>query len=152
MRLSPGVDLSTRRTVLDLVDPLDRAYRDRAALVGGLRGVGFRLLARAHARNQRRIRLDTEVVVVAGHDDALALGATWLPITVMPDKTPSHGVPDHDLVFAGTLSYPPNIGVLQRLHRLWPRVLARRPGTTMLVAGASPVAEDARSALPTVGP
>lgn len=131
-------DAGARPTVLDLVDPLDRAYRDRAALVGGVRALGYRALAHSHERLQRRLPLRAAVVVAAGHDDALALGATWFPITVEADAPPHDPDPDHDLVFTGTLSYAPNVGALRRLARVWPRLVARRPGTSLLVAGATP--------------
>jgi len=134
---APGLG-GRARTVLDLVDPLDRAYADRAALLGGVRGVGFRVLARAHRRIQGRLPVGADAVVVAGHDDARALGASWFPITVRSEQSPAVGVADHDLLFTGTLSYPTNVGALAHLDRLWPRLLARRPKTTLLVAGASP--------------
>jgi glycosyltransferase involved in cell wall biosynthesis len=135
---SPEVGAGARPTVLDLVDPLDRAYRDRAALVGGVRGVGYRTLAHTHERLHQRLPLGADVVVAAGHDDALALGATWFPITVEAGGAPHDPDPDHDLVFTGTLSYAPNVGALQRLARVWPRLVARRPGASLLVAGATP--------------
>jgi hypothetical protein len=131
--------LSGRRpVVLDLVDPLDRAYADRRALVGGWRGRGYGWLAIRHRRVQRHLPLGADRVVVAGYDDARDLGVDWLPVTVDDAPHVPAATPDHDLVFTGTLSYPPNVGALRRLARLWPRLLACRPGTTLLVAGAGP--------------
>ncbi len=133
-------DLLTGRTVvLDLVDPLDRAYRDRRALTGGLRAFGYRTLAAAHRRVQSKLGRSALRVVAAGWHDAADLGVGWIPVTVDPDTPQVEPTgADHDLVFTGTLSYPPNIESLQRLARIWPALQSRRPGTTMLVAGARP--------------
>ena len=49
--------------------------------------------------------------------------------------------------YMGTHALMPLFGALQRLARMWPRLALRRPGTTMLVAGASaPPAVAAQSA------
>ena len=48
--------------------------------------------------------------------------------------------PDHDVLFFGTLRYPPNIDALERLGHLWDPLTAMRPGTTALVAGSAPTA------------
>jgi polysaccharide biosynthesis protein PslH len=47
---------------------------------------------------------------------------------------------DHDLLFLGKLSYPPNVEAIRNLARAWPQLQRRRPGTTLLLAGASPSA------------
>ena len=49
--------------------------------------------------------------------------------------------PDVDVLFIGTLSYPPNVDALRRLSHIWGHVQLRRPGTTLLVAGAHPSRE-----------
>lgn len=137
----PDLAAGPWHTVLDLVDPLERSYDDRARLVGALRGVGYRALARSHRRVATRVRRSGIALVTAGWGDARELAVPWIPITVAePVSRPDAPDPDHDVLFVGTLRYPPNIAAVQRLARLWPHVLARRPGTSLIVAGADPPA------------
>lgn len=126
--------------VLDQVDSLARSYHDRAALVDGLpRRMGYRSLAALHARVERRIRWAPVRRVAAGWSDALSLGAEWVPNLVDPALAPVAGaVPDTDVLFFGTLRYPPNVDALERMARLWPAMLRARPGTTAVVAGSAP--------------
>ena len=70
------------RTVLDLVDPLERSYLDRARLVGPLRAAGYRALARSHRHVAARVRASGMPVVTAGWSDAQDLGLPWVPITI----------------------------------------------------------------------
>src|SRR6185369_16231898 len=46
-----------------------------------------------------------------------------------------------DMLFFGTLTYPPNVEGLRQLARWWPTLVARRPDVTLLVAGARPGSE-----------
>lgn len=127
-------------TVLDFVDSLAGSYADRAALHRGLHRAGFAALARCHSRVERHLAGGGLRTVAAGWEDARRLGAAWVPIVVEPGlvqpRTPG---PDRDVLFFGTLRYPPNVDALERLAALWPRVLAARPGTSALVAGADPL-------------
>lgn len=53
--------------------------------------------------------------------------------------TPRETAKEHDLLFTGNMNYPPNIdSVLFLVHRVLPLVQARRPGTTLLIAGVDP--------------
>lgn len=126
--------------VLDQVDSLARSYRDRAAVVDGwTRRVSYRLLAQLQSRVERRLRTAPVSRVAAGWSEALALGAEWVPNIVDDALAPLSGHdPDVDVLFFGTLRYPPNVDALERLARCWPRILAIRPGTTALVAGSAP--------------
>ncbi|MEY2592017.1 MAG: polysaccharide biosynthesis protein PslH [Acidimicrobiaceae bacterium] len=126
--------------VLDLVDTLSRSYRDRAAVVDGIpRRTMYRALASAHRRVEHRLTGSGIRRVAAGWTDAHALDAEWVPNTTDPTLVPVDGrSPDHDVLFFGTLRYPPNLDALERLDRIWPLVLSARPGTTALVAGAAP--------------
>lgn len=127
--------------VLDQVDSLARSYRDRAALTNaGFRRGGYRALAALHGRVERTVRADPVRRVAAGWTDAQMLGAEWVP-NVVDDRGASDGdaQPDRDVLFVGTLRYPPNVDALERLGRLWPTICRVRPGTTALVAGATPV-------------
>lgn len=130
------------RIVLDFIDRLSVSYRDRStiegigpkrALFGALAWPNERFEARAH-----RLRVET---IAAGWADARDLGATWVPITVpIPSRPLDPSKASHDLLFFGNLTYPPNVEAVQRLARLWERIIARRPGTSLLVAGNEPIA------------
>jgi PST family polysaccharide transporter len=128
--------------VLDFVDRLSTAYADRASVVRSpLRRVGFRLLSWSQDGFEERARSCPALRIAAGHGDAAALDATWLPIPIRTTG-PLTGVrPDHDLLFFGTLGYPPNIEAVLRLARLWPLLKARRPSLSLLLAGARPTEE-----------
>jgi glycosyltransferase involved in cell wall biosynthesis len=128
------------RTVLDFVDQLSVSYADRAAIVSHrARGLGYRALAATARRFERGTRPSALITIAAGWSDAQALRAAWLPITVETAGVPPTATdPDVDVLFFGTLSYPPNIDAVERLGELWPEILRRRPATTALVAGAQP--------------
>ena len=133
--------------VLDYVDRLSDSYRDRATIVGrSAWAPAFRTLALTSARFERR-PLPTGVVgIAAGWADAQALGLTWVPITFPTEPAIGDEQATHDLLFLGKLSYPPNVEAIRRLARLWPQVQRRRPGTSLLLAGASPEPEIERLA------
>jgi hypothetical protein len=99
------------------------------------------VVARSAERFQRQAVVSDLVTVLAGYEDAAELGVEWVPNVVEPPSAPA-GVPspDHDLLFFGNLSYPPNVAALSALRAMWPDLLAARPGTTVLVAGAHPTA------------
>jgi hypothetical protein len=125
--------------VLDFVDRLSDSYRDRAAIVGWSPWApAFRFLAGTAGRFERRPLPAGVTGIAAGWSDANALGVTWVPITV-PSPPFAAGVePTHDALFLGKLSYPPNVEAIHRIARIWPDVLRRRPGTTLVLAGAQP--------------
>jgi hypothetical protein len=134
---------STAPVVLDLVDSLADSYAQRAAALRGPRAHGYGLLARLHGRVERAVVDRRLVRVVAGHGDAARFGATWIPNVADWPGAPGPPGPDvpFDLVFFGTLAYPPNVEALRQLAQWWPTVSARRPGLRVLVAGARPGAE-----------
>lgn len=136
----PSLQTGRWTFLLDLVDSLGRSYRDRADVVDGwLRHAGFRALGAAHTRLERRLAPRGLRTIAAGWQDARRLGAEWVPIVADPDLRPiADANPDRDVLFFGTLRYPPNVDALERLARVWPRVLATRPETTALVAGSAP--------------
>jgi glycosyltransferase involved in cell wall biosynthesis len=147
-------------TVLDLVDRLSVSYRDRAPYAAGRpQQLGYRGLGWTAARFERRVvggAAGTIATVAAGWADAEALSVEWVPILVDDHRLTPGGKPGRDepgrdepvdVLFFGTLSYPPNVEAVVRLARVWPAVLAARPGTTALIAGATPtsrVREEAR--------
>ena len=127
--------------VVDFVDSLSRSYRDRSEIATTrFERYGFRALSRAHERVERRLG-DTPIRrVAAGAADARDLGAEWVPIVIDPSllPLPADRTTDHDVLFFGTLRYPPNIDALERLARIWPTVQRARPATTALIAGSAP--------------
>lgn len=126
-------------TVLDFVDSLARSYADRGAVLRGARRALFGALAHSHARVEAHLARSNVHTVAAGWEDAERLGTQWVPIVIDPTLAALPAArPDHDVLFFGTLRYPPNVDALERLAALWPRVLRARPGTSALVAGADP--------------
>lgn len=133
-------------TVLDFVDSLARSYRDRAGISAGWRRPAFALLARSHRRFEAGAHPLPLHRVAAGWRDAGELNAEWLPI-LAPETAPVDPAgADRDILFFGNLSYPPNVEAVQRLSRIWPALIRRRPGTTAILAGATPSTEVRRLA------
>lgn len=127
--------------VVDFVDRLSDSYADRARIAGrGLRSLAFRVLATTARRFERRPLPAGTIGIAAGWDDARALGVDWVPITMTLPAATGPRSATHDVLFLGKLSYPPNVAGIVRLGAVWPAVLARRPGTTLLLAGAAPSA------------
>ena len=129
--------------VLDYVDCLSVSYRDRASIVSSrLRRALFTGLGATSARFEQRSRSGGYRTIAAGWADARDLGADWVPITF--EAAPAAPDPEqfraaaHDVLFFGNLEYPPNVEAAERIVGIWPDVVRRRPGTTMLVAGANP--------------
>jgi glycosyltransferase involved in cell wall biosynthesis len=128
-------------THLDFVDRLSVSYRSRASLSRDpFRRVLFAALSRAHRQAEARPLLGLAGRFAAGREDAAALRADWLPITSAEEdpKPPQPLGAPLDLLFVGTLDYPPNVDAVRRLDDMWPSISARRPGTTLGVAGARP--------------
>lgn len=127
------------QTVLDLCDHLSTSYRERSALTERRRtAVLYRGLAPLARRFERAKRPPCVKATAAGWHDAEVLGVEWVPnvtkLTFLDRTSPA----DHDLLFSGTLSYPPNIEALECVDRAWPIINQVRPGTTLLVGGARP--------------
>ena len=128
--------------MLDYVDRLSVSYRDRASIVSsrGRRAL-FTGLGATSARFERRTRSRHFRTIAAGWTDARELGADWVPITFEAAASAPRRQFDqaeHDVLFFGNLEYPPNIEAAERIARIWPDVISRRPGTSMLIAGANP--------------
>lgn len=125
--------------ILDYVDCLSDSYRDRATIVGRTpKALAFAALAATSRRFERRTSLESITTIAAGWSDAKTLGAEWIPITERPAPPIADTAPEHDVLFLGKLSYPPNVEAIERLAHMWPALQHRRPGTTALLAGASP--------------
>jgi glycosyltransferase involved in cell wall biosynthesis len=100
----------------------------------------FTALSHAHQRAEARTPRSVAGRFAAGRADAAALGADWLPIAaaVEPPSPQRRVGSPLDLLFVGTLDYPPNVDAVKWLHDMWPGIAAHRPGTTVGVAGARP--------------
>jgi hypothetical protein len=151
--------------LVDLVDRLSASYRQRATADRRLaRRGGWRLLGYSHARTESWVRGHGRwPLVAAGRADAAALGATWLPITLgeaafggadggsdgsdFDDEADRADRGDRsgrrwDVLFTGTLDYPPNVAAVRALaHEIMPVVREARPGATLCVAGRRPTSE-----------
>ncbi len=137
----PAISRGPWVTVLDLVDCLSTSYRDRSMIAGpGPSRVMYRALAWSTRRFERQPVASSVTRIAAGWSDAEHLGAHWIPITIeIPTPlVPDGGQPGHDLVFFGNLSYPPNLEAVEALARMWPRLMAVHPSTSLLLAGAHP--------------
>ena len=128
-------------SILDFVDCLSKSYRDRSDHEPRLATKTlYRILAWTTRRLEQNISHLSIQRVVAGWTERQVLLASWIPITTDLTRLDSKQ-PDHDAIFFGSLHYPPNIGALRFLASIWPEVQRRRPGTTLLVAGATPTSE-----------
>lgn len=135
--------VSDHRVVLDFVDQLSASYRDRARDSTTLLGRwAFAVLAVTQRRLESTALPHVTQRVAAGRADATALEAVYLPIVIEPvadgADLAEKATPDTDLIFFGTLTYPPNQAALRFLASIWPELTERRPGITLVVAGAGP--------------
>jgi hypothetical protein len=125
-------------TILDYVDQISVSYRQRAALASNpARAVAYRALSAGMRRFETHRPAGVQRVA-AGWTDARHLDAEWVPI--VSDRVAAAAAPPgrSDVIFIGKLSYPPNVDAVQRLARIWPGVVGRRPGSTAVLAGAAP--------------
>jgi hypothetical protein len=138
----PALRTSAPLVILDYVDRLAASYRDRSAVEQSLgRRWLYRALASTSARFEggrpREVRR-----IAAGWSDAALLDAEWVPNVIEIPREPAPDErPAYDVLFFGNLAYPPNVSAVRLLAELWPDITARRPGTSVLVAGANPAAE-----------
>jgi hypothetical protein len=120
--------------LVDYVDQLSVSYEQRAGWASGWQRHAYRILGRFHARAEARLRSTDVIGITAGRRDAEQLDATWVPIVAPEGSTPTvdESSRPHDVVFFGSLNYPPNIEAIE-----W---LAAAPGADtlrVLVAGRS---------------
>lgn len=140
-----------RVVVLDHVDLLSESYHQRAAVAADrMKQWLFDLLAAATRRVERRVTGGTFRAVAAGLADARALGAEWVPILppLIDDPSPVERGADrpvktgNDVLFTGTLDYPPNVAALRAWRaQVWPTLTKRRPGARLVVGGRRPTSE-----------
>lgn len=120
-------------TIVDVVDPLSVSYRQRANIDGGPKALALRVLAASHERFEGAARQYGDHLVAAGRTDAERLDAVWLPNVI--DKPPTLTLdrsPTFDVVFFGSLGYPPNVEALRWFAQ------ADTSSMRVLIAGSSP--------------
>lgn len=143
-RLAEGA----RVVVLDHVDLLSESYHQRAEVADDrTQRWMFDLLATATRRVERRAAGgSTFHAVAAGVADARALGAEWIPILppLVDGPSPAYRGAErgNDVLFTGTLDYPPNVAALRAWRALvWPSLVKRRPEARLVVGGRRPTPE-----------
>ena len=124
---SAAVAAGAPRVVLDFVDassvrPLDRA----------------RLEVRMRAKADDSSPGGAIIRTTAGWSDAESLSAEWVPNVTALTPGRVTGAPAYDVLFVGSLQYPPNIEAVERLADAWPAVLEARPGASAVIAGRKP--------------
>ena len=134
----PEVMAGPWTTVIDLVDQLSVSYRQRATIGRWPLRTVLRVLAERHRAVESALAAGRVPVVVAGRADAERLGVEWIPNLIDPIPAPGgHTVPGDeapfDLVFFGSLAYPPNVDGLA-----WVGPALGSSGLGVLVAGHRP--------------
>lgn len=141
--LRPLAEAPAAPLVLDHIDALSLNLRRRA---DGPEPLPLRLGARLEsvllARHERRTAGWAAQQIVTAREDAGALPPSPPP-HVIPQgwvgevwEEPADHVRDLDVIFTGTMSYPPNVIAARWVEReLAPALTARRPGTRVVVAG-----------------
>ncbi|MBV8692783.1 MAG: glycosyltransferase, partial [Actinobacteria bacterium] len=134
---SAAVAAGAPRVVLDFVDASSIPTRDRVRLEVRMRA-SARRRADVGTPDAAAAPGNTIVRTAAGWADAESLSAEWVPnVTALaPGHTPV--APTHDVLFVGSLEYPPNVEAVERLADAWPYVLTHRPKATALIAGRRP--------------
>lgn len=125
---------------LDYIDMLSASYGDRSQLSTKKHQALYRSLASIARHEESQVRKAGIATMADGYRDSELLGSTWIPITYDWESLPA-GHPDHDLVFFGSLHYPPNVAAIKALHLMWPELVKRRPGISALIAGSNATPE-----------
>jgi sugar transferase (PEP-CTERM/EpsH1 system associated) len=146
-------------TTLDYQDAFSAAARRHADTAAWWLRPVLTEEARRVARHERRVAEQFDHLVIISEQDRDLLGlADPDRVDVLPNgvdteffaaREPSGSV--HDLTFVGNMGYAPNVdaaGVL--VERILPLVQARRPGASVLLAGARPAKAVQRLAGPQV--
>jgi glycosyltransferase involved in cell wall biosynthesis len=140
--------LRAPRLLVEHEPPWSRAD-ERAQSGNALRRVTARLEARAWRRYVRRVLEDTEAVAVFTEADgsALRVVAPTTKVVVAPfgvelTRSPLADVQADTVLFVGNMRHAPNVYAARRLAReIFPRVLASRHHTRLILVGAAPPPE-----------
>lgn len=113
----------------------------RAERAAALRADAVLCVSDFDRRHFERIGARRTLLVPNGVDPALL---------EIPASAPA--ADDQEILFFGTLTYPPNLdGITRFLERSWPAVAARRPGARLRIVGVGPAPELAELARQTDG-
>jgi hypothetical protein len=133
--------------VIDHVDALSLSMRRRARGAAPHERLAALLESVLLSRWERRLARLATASLVTSAEDAAALPAaarpTVLPVSIPPhpraaedDQVPEAAARPIDLVLTGNMGYPPNADAAAWLStEIAPRIWARRPETTIAVAG-----------------
>lgn len=131
---------------LDYMDTLSKGMERRARTGPS----PFRFLLKAETRRliayeNLMFDLFDNRVIISAQDRDLLYHPDRGQVVVVPNGvdtdyfTPLQTPKTHDLLFTGNMNYPPNIdSVLFLVQQVLPLVQAKRPGTTLLIAGVDP--------------
>jgi len=145
-------DLTTEcghQVVVHEIDPLSLFYADLAKQSSGLQSLRGRWRSYRYLRLERRASTRAKAYVVVSPADATELGEVLgrpvmaIPIGIPPvvDRDVSSVAPGR-LVFAGILSYGPNVASAAMLvDEVLPLVRAQCPDASVLIAGHDPAPE-----------
>ncbi len=131
---------------LDYMDTLSKGMERRA------RHVPFPVRSLLRMETRRLIRYENlmfdlfdHLAIISAQDRALLYHPRRDTVEVVPNGVdteyfrPREIPKTHDLLFTGNMNYPPNIdSVLFLVQQVLPLVQAKRPGTTVLIAGVDP--------------
>lgn len=132
--------------VLDYMDAFSKNVERRIRVAPFYLRPLLRIEHRRLLRYEREVAPDFQSLSVISAQDR-----DFLPLTnktavhIVPNGvdttyfSPRASKPSYDLLFTGNLSYPPNVACAELLAReVMPILLRKRPGTSLLIAGASP--------------
>ncbi len=134
-----------------------RYYGARARVAHGAARIAYSLEARRWLRHDRRHLRGFELLIAMSDEDAevarRVIGARTVAVpngvdtgALRPAPAPDPDAPPV-LLYAGTMSYPPNAeGLRWLLDAIWPRIRAARPDARLVVVGKDPPADAAAGA------
>lgn len=137
------------RRVIDYMDAFSKGMERRADKASWLGRPVFRMESQRLARYEAAVSKAFDGYTVISAQDAGLLNVSEPErLAVVPNGvdttrfSPLEHEKDHDLLFHGNMSYPPNVEAVKYLVRqVLPRIWRTRPETTLLISGATPSAE-----------
>ncbi len=134
--------------VLDYQDSFSMNMARRAKASSFIHGIVFRREARLLKKVESKVFNDFGIKLIISEPDREAIAHPGRDqIIVVPNgvdfdyfKPSEENKKDYDIVFTGNMSYAPNVEAAVWLaEEILPHIRKKLPGTTLLLAGASPV-------------